>query len=188
MEGRGKSACRSWANASRTDRVAVLGAAALGGQARAPLRGLGVEPVEIGDRAPGEERPADILDGPLDAPLLVAAGDGDRPRLEAVVGGEREQRRMEADGVPAPLEHRALEVVVEQDPRTGLPGEEGRLVAAQEILHARVEEEAQEDLARPAQHHHEGHQRAQRGTDLAACRSAPSRPGACSPGSVRRRR
>jgi hypothetical protein len=32
-------------------------------------------------------------------------------------------------------------------------------VAAQEVLHAGVEEEAQEDLARVAQHHDERHQR-----------------------------
>ena len=30
--------------------------------------------------------------------------------------------------------------------------------AAQEVLHARIEEEAQIDLARPRQHHDEGHQ------------------------------
>ena len=38
-------------------------------------------------------------------------------------------------------------------------------MAAQEALHARIEEEAQEDLARVAQHHDEGHQRTARAAD-----------------------
>jgi hypothetical protein len=39
----------------------ILGAAALGGETGAPLRRRGVELVEVGDRAAGEEGLADIL-------------------------------------------------------------------------------------------------------------------------------
>ena len=50
------------------------------------------------------------------------------------------------------------EIVVEQNARTRLPCRERSNMAAQEALQARIEEEAQEDPARVAQHHDEGHQ------------------------------
>ena len=74
------------------------------------------------------------------------------------MSGERDQGRMKADGIALALQHRALEIVVEQDTRTSVPGREGGDVTAQEALHAGIEEEAQEDLARVAQHHDKGHQ------------------------------
>jgi len=46
-------------------------------------------------------------------------------------------------------------------------------VAAQKVLHPRVEEEAQEDLPRVAQHHHERHQRAPGATDLPMAEMRP---------------
>jgi hypothetical protein len=72
------------------------------------------------------------------------------------VAGQREQRRVEADRVAPALEHGALEVVVQQHPGQAECGE-GLDVAAQEAVHAGIEEEAQEDLARVAEHHDEGH-------------------------------
>jgi hypothetical protein len=39
-------------------------------------------------------------------------------------------------------------------------------MTAQEALHALIEIEPQEDLAAPAEHHHEGHQRSLRTADL----------------------
>ena len=80
--------------------------------------------------------------------------------LETVMSGEIEQGGMKADGIAPPLEHGALQVVVEQDPRHAAPGIEGSGMTAQKVLHTRIEEEAQEDLARVAQHHDESHQRA----------------------------
>ena len=53
---------------------------------------------------------------------------------------------------------RSFQVVVEQDPGQSTPGREGCLVTTQEVGHARIEEEAQKDLAREAQHHDERHQ------------------------------
>jgi hypothetical protein len=76
------------------------------------------------------------------------------------VPGERQQGRVEADGLPLALQHGALQVVVEQHPRHAAKGLEGPGMAAQEVLHAGVEEEAQEYLPRIGQHHDEGHQRA----------------------------
>jgi hypothetical protein len=67
---------------------------------------------------------------------------------------------METDGIASALEHCAFQIVVEQRSRHATPRREGRFVATQEISHARIEVEAQEDLARVAQHHHEGHQSA----------------------------
>ena len=66
---------------------------------------------------------------------------------------------MEADGVAVALQHSAFEIIVEDDLRDPGPCLKGLDMAAQEVLHAGIEEEAQEDLARIAQHHDEGHQR-----------------------------
>ena len=46
-------------------------------------------------------------------------------------------------------------------------------MAAQEAVHARVEEEAQEDAPRVAQHHDEGHQRAARPADVQVAEVGP---------------
>jgi len=67
---------------------------------------------------------------------------------------------MEADRVATPFQDRTFQIVVEQDTWNTLPCLECGDVSAQEILHAGVEEEAQEDLTRVAQHHDEHHQRA----------------------------
>ena len=65
---------------------------------------------------------------------------------------------MEADGVANALEHGALQVVVQQHPGHAAEGSKCQHVATQEAVHAGVQAEAQEDAARVAQHHHEGHQ------------------------------
>jgi hypothetical protein len=59
---------------------------------------------------------------------------------------------MEADRIPAPLQHGTFEIVVEQNAGHATRGE-GRDMAAQKILHAGVEAEAQEYLARVGKHH-----------------------------------
>ena len=66
---------------------------------------------------------------------------------------------MEPDRIAAPFQHRTLEIVVQQHARHAAPGGEGADMAAQEALHPRIQEEAQEDLPRVAQHHDERHQR-----------------------------
>ena len=116
---------------------------------------------------------ADVSDGALDAALLVAARDRHGARFVAIVPGEAEQGRMEADRVAAPFQHRALEIVVQQDTRNALPRGEGGDVAAQEVLHPGVREEAQEDLARVAQHHDERHQRTPCPADLEMAEMSP---------------
>ena len=80
---------------------------------------------------------------------------------------------MEADRIATPLQHGALEIVVEQDPRHPVPGRERADMAAQEALHAGVEEEAQKDLARVAQHHDERHQRTAGAADLQVAEMRP---------------
>jgi len=93
-------------------------------------------------------------------PFSLPARHRDRPRLVAIVSREGEQCRVEADGIALTFQHGALEIVVEQDTRTSIEGLERRDMTTQEALHARIEEEAQEYLARPAQHHDESHQTA----------------------------
>src|SRR5664279_5576618 len=80
---------------------------------------------------------------------------------------------MEANRITTPFKHRALEIVVKHDTR--YPGKrlERRDVSAQEILHPGIEAEAQEDLPRVAQHHHERHQRTPRPPNLQVTEMSP---------------
>src|SRR5580704_18983380 len=61
--------------------------------------------------------------------------------------------------VAVALQHSAFEIIIEDDLRDPGPCLKSLDMAAQKVLHAGIEEEAQEDLARIAQHHDEGHQR-----------------------------
>ena len=145
----------------------------VGGQATAPVIGLGIEVIKVGEATRGEERAAHVADRAFDAALLIAAGHRDGARLEAILPGEGEQGRMKADRIAAPFQHRTLEIVVEQHTRGATPGGEGAEVAAQEALHPGVQEEAQEDLPRVAQHHDERHQRTPGPADLEMAEVAP---------------
>ncbi len=165
----------------------VLRAGAFARVCHAPGGGLGVEVVQVGELAPGEEGVADIADAALDPPLLVAASWRHRARLVAVMPGQGQKRGVQADGIPAALEHGRLQVVVQGDPGGAAPGFEGGDVAEQEALHARVEEETQEDLARPRQHHDEAHEGAARAADLQMPEVRPVDLGLL-PCNVRRRR
>ena len=80
---------------------------------------------------------------------------------------------MEADCVALPFQHRALQIVVEQDTRNTIPRGKGGDVATQEVLHPGVREEAQEDLARVAEHHDERHQWTPRAADLEMAEMSP---------------
>lgn len=137
----------------------VFRAGPVGGGPVAPGLGLAIEVVEVAERAGGEEAVADEADRALDPTFLVAACHRHWSGLEPVMTGEREQGRMKAHGVAATFEHGALKIVVEADTRQTVPRLERLDVAAQERLHPRIEEEAQEDAARVAEHDHERHQR-----------------------------
>ena len=91
--------------------AAVLRAGPLGRFTLAPGERLGVQILEIGEASRGEEAFPNKADGALDAPLLVAAGNGHGTRLETVMGSECEQRGVEADGLPAALENSAAKVL-----------------------------------------------------------------------------
>lgn len=100
-------------------------------------------------------RVADVANGALDAPLLVAPRDGHGAWLEAVVGRQLEEHGVEANRVTAALEDGALEIVVEQHAGHAAEGGERVDVATEEEGHRRARDEAQEDAARVAEHHHE---------------------------------
>src|SRR6202022_2091088 len=141
-------------------------AGAIGGGSRAPESGLGIQIVEVSEFARGKEVLAYKLDCSFDASLLVAPTHRHGTRLVAMMRGEREQRRVEADRITLTFEHGAFKIVVQDDLWQPGPCREGTRVARQEAVHAGIEEEAQIDLPRPRQHHHEGHQRPARATDL----------------------
>ena len=89
------------------------------------------------------------------------------------MSGEAQQRRVEADRIPAPFEHSAFQIIVEQDAWYALKCLEGCNVPAQEVLHPGIKEEAQENLPRMAQHHHERHQRTPRTANLQVAEMGP---------------
>ena len=81
---------------------------------------------------------------------------------------------MKADDVTLALQYGAFEIIVENDPWDPRPCFKGLDMAAQEGLHAGIEEKAQEDLARIAQHHDEGHQRTAGATNREMAEVPPS--------------
>jgi len=80
---------------------------------------------------------------------------------------------MEADCIAVPFQHGTLQIIAEQDARNTTKHLERLSVAAQEVLHAGIEAEVQEELPRIAQHHHERHQRPPCTADLDAAKMAP---------------
>jgi hypothetical protein len=92
----------------------------------------------------------------LHAAFLIPPGYGHGARFVAIVSGELQQRWMKADGVAVTFQHRALKIIVQQDSRDAAPCREGTDVAAQKVFHPGIQEEAQINRARIAQHHDEG--------------------------------
>ena len=101
--------------------VRFVGTAPVGGQAIAPGLGLGIEIIEIGEAAGGEERIPHVSYGSFHAAFFVAARHRHRAGFIAVVPGKAQQRRMEADRIAASFQHRTLEIVVEQNARHTAP-------------------------------------------------------------------
>jgi hypothetical protein len=83
------------------------------------------------------------------------------------------EEAIKANRVTAPFQYRTFQIVVEDNTRYALPCFKGGDVSAQEVLHASVEEAAQEDLTGVAQHHDEGHQRAACPTDFEMAEMSP---------------
>jgi hypothetical protein len=101
----------------------------VGGWAMAPGIGLGVQIVETGEASRGEECVTHVSDGSFHAALLVAAPDRDGPRFVTVVPSKTQQCRMEADCLATTFQHRALQIVVQQDTRNAIPRGKGGDVA-----------------------------------------------------------
>ena len=80
---------------------------------------------------------------------------------------------MKANRIALALQHGALEIVVEQNPRQAGPGLECADMAAQEVLHPCIERETQKDAARPGKNHDEGHQRPARAADVKVAEMGP---------------
>ena len=104
---------------------------------------MGIEVIEILEAAGGEEDISHVSYGALDTALFVAASHRDGSGFVAIVPGKVEQCGMEADRVAVSLQHGALEVVIEQDAGNAAPCGEPADMAAQKVLHAGVEKEAQ---------------------------------------------
>src|SRR5579864_4259750 len=137
----------------------LFGAGSIRRQVVAPDIGLGIEVVQIGKFAGRKEGGANVSNCAFDPAFFISPGDGDRTRIKSIASGKLEQGGMKADDVTLALQHSAFEIIVEDDLWDPRPCLEGRNMTAQKVLQAGIEEEAQEDVARIAQHHDEGHQR-----------------------------
>src|ERR1700677_3654889 len=71
---------------------------------QAPRGCLGIELADIFERAGGKKSVANKTYRSFHAPFLIPARDRHRARLEPIMGGQLQQRRMEADGVGSTLE------------------------------------------------------------------------------------
>src|ERR1017187_8242741 len=123
--------------------VAILRAATQCCFLQAPRGGLGVQITDVFELAGSKKSVAYKTDGAFYAPFFVAARDRHRARLEPIMGGQLQERRMEANRLGAPLEHRTFEVVIKDDPWDRTPGGKCLDVAAQEVVHRAVQIEAQ---------------------------------------------
>src|SRR5260221_4750629 len=123
------------------------------------LRGRGYEGGYDAVRRYARRAGANVSNCTFDPTFFISPGDGYRTRLKSIASSKLEQGGMKADDVTLALQHGAFEIIVEDDLGDPGPCLKGLNMAAQEVLHAGIKEEAQEDLARIAQHHDEGHQR-----------------------------
>ena len=120
---------------------------------------LVVEVVQVAPGPRGEECGADPADRSLDASFLIAAVGSDRLHLEAVVVGEVDVERMVLDRRADTPQDDTLEIVGQDPARYGMEALECLAVARQKARETCVEEEVQEEVPRPRQHHDESHQR-----------------------------
>ena len=114
-----------------------------------------VEVVEVREGPCGEEGVAQVLDLPLDFPLLVSAPRGAGLGREVVVAGEFEQSGVELDGGASSVEDGAAEVVVDEGSGGAAEGVEGDDVSSEEPLEGLVEGEEGGEGAGVAEDHDE---------------------------------
>ena len=136
--------------------------------------GLGVEIVEIGEAAGGEEGVADVADGALDAALLVAARDRDGARLDS--GSARQSPAGSGwKRIASPRRSSTALLRLSYSRTRGTPFQAVKAATwpRRKLSIRASEEEAQEDLARVAEHHDERHQRTARAADLEMAEMSP---------------
>ena len=86
-----------------------------------PFEGLAVEILQGGKRTGGKEGIPDVANNPLDASFLVPGAHLAGTGGEVVMGAQLQKPGMKVDGVAAPLQHYAAEIVVEQDSGNTFP-------------------------------------------------------------------
>ena len=91
----------------------VFRTAPISSEPLAPGLGLGIEIIEIGKRASGEERITYVTYGSLHAAFFVAARHRHRTGFITVVSGKAEECRMEADRIAASFQDHTLQIIVE---------------------------------------------------------------------------
>jgi hypothetical protein len=125
----------------------VAGPGALMRDFVAPSERLAVEIVQGGEGTSGEEARTDVLDGAFDAPFFVAPRRATRASGEMIVSGEFEEAGMKVDGIAAPLQDYAAEVVGREIARRPAPIVKGMDVTEEKILQRLIQEEFQPQSA-----------------------------------------
>lgn len=153
--------------------IAVLGMAPLVRDRVAPRDKLRLEIVDIAKGARRDEGVPQILDLPLDLPLLVGARRRAGAWGEVIVAGQLKEPRVEVNGRALPVQHRGLQIVVDEGAGTAAEGAEGLDVSAEEALERLVQREDGVDRARVAEDEHEGGQGPRAATDPDRPKAAP---------------
>ena len=121
-----------------------------------PMGELGVQVVEIAERAGKEEVLADVAERPLHFGLSLGAVGAASLGVEPIMAGKVDQRAVVDDVGPVVLtDHRGLHPVVEDLARHPAQGGEGGHVTAQHGLQILVSDKARPDQPAVAEHQRE---------------------------------
>src|SRR5262249_40020331 len=125
----------------------IAGDEARVGNALDPALELGVEILDAGEGASGEEGVTQVLNRAFDLAFLIATGDCAGFGSKVVVTGQFEQLGVETVEIAIALEDSALKIVVEDRARGAAERLKGKHMASKKTLEPLVEKEAGEDGA-----------------------------------------
>src|SRR5262245_34528675 len=94
-----------------------------------PGESLSVQVGKSGERASGEERVTDVLNGAFDTAFLIAASRTARQSREVAVSAQVKQARMKVDRIAAAFADHAAHIVIEDVSWNSAPVTEGVNVA-----------------------------------------------------------
>ena len=116
---------------------------ALMGDLVTPEQGLTIALFQRGEVAAGPEGFAHVTNGAFDAAFLITGPNLAGTSDAVIVSAQFQQTGMKVDLIAAPFQHGTAEIVMKNHTRLARPSLKGVNMAAQEVLHALIEEELQ---------------------------------------------